>query len=110
MLALDGGGAYLDRRQLQNAADAAALAGAEKLMVVNPTYGPMHDQALGNLVQNLPGTSLPTTCAPCPSQKTVGAPGGNGVGTLSLGAQDASPRRPAARGSCASSRASSSSP
>ena len=86
MLALDGGGAYLDRRQLQNAADAAALAGAEKLMVVNPTYGPMHDQALGNLVQNLPGTSLPTTCAPCPSQKTVGAPGGNGVGTLSLGA------------------------
>jgi hypothetical protein len=86
MLAVDGGGSYLDKRQLQNAADAAALAGAEKLMVVNPTYGAMHDQALANLVQNLPGTSLPGSCNPCPNQKTVGAPGGNGVGTLSLGA------------------------
>ncbi|HEX3629524.1 MAG TPA: pilus assembly protein TadG-related protein [Candidatus Dormibacteraeota bacterium] len=85
MLALDGGGIYLDKRQLQNAADAAALAGAEKLMAVNPSYGAMHDQAVGNLVQNLPGTSLPGSCNPCPNQKTIGAAGGNGVGTLNLG-------------------------
>src|SRR5437868_14801416 len=48
MLALDGGGIYLDKRQLQNAADAAALAGAEKLMVVNPSYTSMHGQAIAN--------------------------------------------------------------
>src|SRR5207302_1768995 len=87
-LALDGGSIYLDKRQLQNAADSAALAGAEKLMAVPPSYTVMHDQAVGNLLQNLPGTTTAgTTCSPsCPPQKTIGLPGGTGVGTLDLGA------------------------
>jgi Flp pilus assembly protein TadG len=87
-LALDGGSIYLDKRQLQNAADSAALAGAEKLMSVPPSYTVMHDQAVGNLLQNLPGTSKAgTICSTnCPAQKTIGPPGGNGVGTLGLGA------------------------
>lgn len=85
MLALDGGGIYLDKRQLQNAADAAALAGAEELMAVNPSYATMHGAAVGNMVKNLQGTVIPASCSPCPNQAIVGAPGGNGVGTLSLG-------------------------
>ncbi|HEY9287121.1 MAG TPA: pilus assembly protein TadG-related protein [Candidatus Dormibacteraeota bacterium] len=85
MLALDGGGIYLDRRQLQNAADAAALAGAGKLMAVSSSYATMHAAAVGNLVQNIPGTAIPASCSPCPDQKTIGAPGASGVGTLSLG-------------------------
>ena len=56
-LALDGGSIYLDKRQLQNAADSAALAGAERLMAVPPSYSSMHDQAVANLLQNLPGTT-----------------------------------------------------
>ena len=87
-LALDGGSIYLDKRQLQNAADSAALAGAERLMAVPQSYANMHDQAVGNLLQNLPGTTKAgTICSSnCPSQKTIGPPGGNGVGTLDLGA------------------------
>jgi len=87
-LALDGGSIYLDKRQLQNAADSAALAGAELLMAVPSSYANIHNQAVGNLLQNIPGTSKAgTVCAiSCPSQKTIGLPGGNGVGTLSLGA------------------------
>jgi Flp pilus assembly protein TadG len=87
-LALDGGSIYLDKRQLQNAADSAALAGAERLMAVSPSYASMHDQAVGNLLQNLPGTTRAgTICSSsCPIQKTIGPPGGNGVGTLDLGA------------------------
>jgi Putative Flp pilus-assembly TadE/G-like len=86
-LALDGGSLYLDKRQLQNAADSAALAGAELLMAVPPSYSSMHNQALSNLLQNIPGTSKAgTVCASsCPSQKTIGLPGGNGIGTLDLG-------------------------
>jgi Flp pilus assembly protein TadG len=85
-LALDGGSIYLDKRQLQNAADSAALAGAELLMAVPPSYANIHNQALLNLLQNLPGTTRAgTVCsASCPSQKTIGPPGGNGVGTLDL--------------------------
>jgi len=88
MLALDGGGIYLDKRQLQNAADAAALAGAELLMGLPPSYTDIHNQAINNLVRNLPGTStFATVCNPsCPSLQTIGLPGGNGVGTLDLGA------------------------
>ena len=56
-LALDGGAIYLDKRQLQNAADSAALAGAELLMAVPPSYTAIHNQAMLNLLQNLPGTS-----------------------------------------------------
>lgn len=87
-LALDGGSIYLDKRQLQNAADSAALAGAERLMAVPPSYSSMHDQAVANLLQNLPGTTKAgTICSAfCPNQKTIGPPGGNGVGTLDLGA------------------------
>src|SRR5712671_7730840 len=87
-LALDGGSIYLDKRQLQNAADSAALAGAERLMTAPPNYANMHNGAVDNLLQNLPGTAKAgTVCsASCPIQKTIGLPGGNGVGTLDLGA------------------------
>jgi hypothetical protein len=87
-LALDGGGIYLDRRQLQNAADSAALAGAELLMAVPPSYTNIHNQAIGNLVKNLPGTSTSgTVCsASCPNSATIGAPGMSGIGTINLGA------------------------
>jgi hypothetical protein len=87
-LALDGGSIYLDKRQLQNAADSAALAGAERLMTAPPNYANMHNGAVANLLQNLPGTAKAgTVCsASCPIQKTIGLPGGNGVGTLDLGA------------------------
>src|SRR5438874_7911918 len=85
-LALDGGSIYLDKRQLQNAADSAALAGAELLMAVPPSYAAMHNQAVANLLQNLPGTTKAgTVCASsCLAQKTIGLPGANGVGTLDL--------------------------
>jgi hypothetical protein len=86
-LALDGGGIYLDRRQAQNAADAAALAGAELLMAVPPSYPSIHNQAIANLVKNLPGTSTSgTVCsASCPNLATIGTPSG-GIGTINLGA------------------------
>src|ERR1700694_3540978 len=87
-LALDGGGIYLDRRQMQNAADSAALAGAELLMAVPPNYANVHNQGIGNLVKNIPGTSLGgTVCSSsCPNLPTIGIPGGNGIGTINLGA------------------------
>jgi Flp pilus assembly protein TadG len=87
-LALDGGRIYLDRRQVQNAADSAALAGAELLMTVPPSYSGIHGQAIANLVKNLPGTSISgTVCsASCPNQPNIGAPGGSGIGTINLGA------------------------
>ena len=88
MLALDGGGIYLDKRQIQNAADAAALTGAESLQAIPFSYSAMHQQAVTNLIQNLPGTTLSgSICNPsCPNTKVVGTPGGNGVGTINLGA------------------------
>lgn len=53
-LAIDGGGIYLERRQLQNAADAGALAGAEKLWMSSPpNYAVMHSQALSTIGKNL---------------------------------------------------------
>jgi len=53
-LAIDGGGIYLERRQLQNAADAGALAGAEKLWSSSPpNYAAMHTQALNTIGKNL---------------------------------------------------------
>src|SRR6202171_2530019 len=87
-LALDGGGIYLDKRQLQNAADSAALAGAELLMAVPPNYANIHNQGIGNLVKNIPGTSLGgTVCSSsCPNLPTIGIPGGSGIGTINLGA------------------------
>ncbi len=87
-LALDGGGIYLDKRQLQNAADSAALAGAELLMAVPPSYTSIHNQAIGNLVKNLTGTSTSgTVCSTsCPNLATIGTPGMSGIGTINLGA------------------------
>jgi len=84
-LALDGGAIYLDKRQLQNAADSAALAGAELLMAVPPSYTAIHNQAMLNLLQNLPGTSKAgTACsASCPNLKTIGIPVA-GVGSINL--------------------------
>ena len=86
-LALDGGGIYLDKRQLQNAADSSALAGAELLMAVPSSYPNIHNQAMANLLKNLPGTSLAgTVCAAaCPNLKTLGLPGMSGIGTINLG-------------------------
>ena len=87
-LALDGGSIYLDKRQLQNAADSAALAGAELLMVVPPSYPSIHNQGVANLLKNLPGTSIAgTLCSPsCPNLKTIGLPGMSGIGSIDLGA------------------------
>ncbi len=79
-LTLDGGTIYLDRRQIQNAADAGALAGAEGLMAVPTNYTTVHQQALSTVVRNLPGTSVPSGFAPPPNQTTVGSP------PLSIGA------------------------
>ena len=86
-LALDGGGIYLDKRQVQNAADSAALAGAELLMAVPPSYTTTHNQGMANLLKNLPGTSLVgTVCSSsCPNLKTIGLPVG-GIGSINLGA------------------------
>ncbi len=83
-LALDGGTIYLDRRQMQNAADAGALAGAESLQLLPyPNYTTAHIQAMTTLVKNLPKTSVPTGFSPAPGQTTVD----NGVGGgLSIGA------------------------
>src|SRR5438034_3656115 len=87
-LALDGGGIYLDKRQLQNAADSAALAGAELLMAVPSSYTNIHNQAMLNLLQNLPGSSKAgTVCsASCPNLKTIGLPGMSGIGSINLSA------------------------
>jgi len=64
-LALDGGRIYLDRRQLQDAADAGALAAAEQLQVLPyPSYAGAHAQALQFVVKNLPGTSTSGLTAP----------------------------------------------
>lgn len=59
MLALDGGGIYLDRRQLQNAADAASLAGVEGFSPGALNYSAINTNAVNLLTTNLPGSSLP---------------------------------------------------
>ena len=86
-LALDGGSIYLDRRQDQNAADAAALAGAELLMAVPVNYTNIHNQAMDKILRNLPGTSaIGTACeTACPNAATIGAPPGQ-AGQIALGA------------------------
>lgn len=86
-LALDGGSIYLDRRQDQNAADAAALAGAERLMAVPVSYTNMHNQAMDKILRNLPGTTaVGTVCeTACPNTATIGAPPGQ-AGQIALGA------------------------
>jgi Flp pilus assembly protein TadG len=76
-LVIDGGGIFLDRRQLQTAADAGALAGAELLWSASPpNYTAMHNQALSTIVKNLPGTSasgiMPTNTTGGGSPWTIG--------------------------------------
>ena len=80
MLALDGGGIYLDRRQMQNAADAAALAGAEALMSVPQSYAAVHTKAMNIIVMNLPGTTKPGDFAPSASQRRYPTSGTQGIG------------------------------
>ena len=62
VIAVDGGSIYLDKRRLQNAADAGALAGgdaAESLPL--RTYYIAHQAALNEIYHNLfPGTAVPT--------------------------------------------------
>jgi Flp pilus assembly protein TadG len=61
-LAIDGGMAFLDKRRLQVAADAGALAGADALQSLPlPNYSPAHTQAVQVVVDNLPGTTVPAT-------------------------------------------------
>src|SRR3989454_9470009 len=62
VIAVDGGSIYLDKRRLQNAGDAAALAGgdaAESLPL--RSYSVPHQAALNEIYHNLfPGTTVPT--------------------------------------------------
>ena len=62
VIAVDGGSIYLDKRRLQNAADAGALAGgdaAENLPL--RSYYVAHQAALNEIYHNLfPGTTVPT--------------------------------------------------
>src|SRR5205807_1850331 len=83
-LALDGGGIYLDRRQIQNAADSAALAGAELLMAIPPSYPGIHNQAIGNLpyavvaLQDKPANSQYHNLNFSASTAVLGLQGGGG--------------------------------
>ncbi|TMD20966.1 MAG: hypothetical protein E6I99_13145 [Chloroflexi bacterium] len=65
VIAVDGGSIYLDKRRLQNAADAGALAGgdaAENLPL--QSYYQAHQAALNEIYHNLfPGTTVPTVPA-----------------------------------------------
>jgi Flp pilus assembly protein TadG len=65
VIAVDGGSIYLDKRRLQNAADAGALAGgdaAESLPL--RSYAVPHQAALNEIYHNLfPGTAVPTVPA-----------------------------------------------
>lgn len=69
VVAIDAAMLYLDRRQLQNAADAAALVGADVLQTLSlGTYTPAHQAAITAVVNNTqPYTSDPGTCSTsCP--------------------------------------------
>ncbi len=82
VIAIDAGMLYLDRRQLQNAADAAALVGADVLQALPmPSYSAAHQAAITAIVKNTqPYTSDPGTCS-------AGCPGGTipTSGFLSVG-------------------------
>ena len=79
VVGIEGGMMYVDRRQLQNAADAAALAGAYALESLPlPTYSPAHQKALQILVDNLPATTMPGTI---PSSASFSQSLGNGYTT-----------------------------
>lgn len=81
MLALDGGLLYLDRRAMQSAADAAALAGSELLWQSFPqSYTASHQKAMSTLTANLPGTVMPSPFTPAGAQVDNGSGGPLGIG------------------------------
>jgi Flp pilus assembly protein TadG len=65
VIAVDGGAIYLDKRRLQNAADAAALAGADATETLPlRSYSVPHQVALNEIYHNLfPGVAVPTVPA-----------------------------------------------
>ena len=75
VIAVDGGSIYLDKRRLQNAADAGALAGgdaAESLPL--RSYAVPHQAALNEIYHNLfPGTAVPLVPAGAPATYTTTA-------------------------------------
>ena len=79
VIAVDGGMIYLDKRRLQNAADAAALAGGdatENLPLAN-SYTSAHQAALNEIYHNLfPGTTVPTVPAGAAASYTTTAQSG----------------------------------
>lgn len=64
-IGVDGGMIYLDKRRLQNAADAGALAGGDATENLPlRTYTAVHQTALNEIYHNLfPGTTVPTVPA-----------------------------------------------
>jgi Flp pilus assembly protein TadG len=81
MLALDGGLLYLDRRQLQSAADAAALAGAEFLWQSFPqSYTQSHQKAMTILTSTLFATVMPSPFTPVAAQVDNGSGGPLAIG------------------------------
>ena len=65
VIAVDGGSIYLDKRRLQNAADAGALAGGDAAEALPlRSYSVPHQAALNEIYHNLfPGTTVPTVPA-----------------------------------------------
>src|SRR5438045_9059230 len=62
VIAVNGGSIYLDKRRLQNAADAGALAGGDAAeSLPSRTYYIAHQTALTEISHNLfPGTAVPS--------------------------------------------------
>ncbi len=62
VIAVDGGSIYLDKRRLQNAGDAGALAGGDAAEALPlRSYSVPHQAALNEIYHNLfPGTTVPT--------------------------------------------------
>ena len=79
VIAVDGGMIYLDKRRLQNAADAGALAGgdATENLPLGNSYASAHQAALNEIYHNLfPGTTVPTVPAGATASYTTTAQAG----------------------------------
>lgn len=79
VIAVDGGMIYLDKRRLQNAADAGALAGgdATENLPLGNSYASAHQAALNEIYHNLfPGTAVPTVPAGAAASYTTTAQSG----------------------------------
>jgi Flp pilus assembly protein TadG len=89
-IGVDGGMIYLDKRRLQNAADAGALAGADAAETLPlPTYAPAHQAALNEVYHNLfQGTTVPTV--PVAAGATYTLTDASGAYYIQLGANVAS--------------------